>query len=181
MPAKGDKKQIKLNGQKVEAEYIGKGQFSTCYRIGNKVYSFTKNDPSKELINLFCDDNIHLPALHLFESYNDYTQVYDMPFYDKLTKDSEPAWSQYKTLKSLWEGIPTLWKAPQDWHKEKVQKFQDLVNASGLPESLKDAINQLCSNSYNYDRILFEFSLRNLATDEQDNLILLDVIFKAPK
>lgn len=180
MPAKGDKRQIKLNGQRVEAEYIGKGQFSTCYRIDDKVYSFTKNDPSKELVNLFCDNNIHLPALHLFESHDDYIQVYEMPFYNKLTKDSEPAWSQYKALKSLWEGIPVPWKAPQDWHKDKVQKFQNLVNASDLPSSLKDAIDQLCSNSYNYDRILFEFSPRNLGLDDQGNLVLLDVIFQAP-
>lgn len=97
MPAKGDKRIIKVNGQAIEAEFIGKGRFSTCYRVEDKVYSFTKNDAAKELINLFCNNNQHLPALNLLEDHG-HICVYEMPFYFKLTKDNETAWKQYRAL-----------------------------------------------------------------------------------
>jgi len=57
----------------IDSEYLSKGEFATCYKSGEWVYSFVKNgekesDYSKQAIAVFVDNkNPHIPNFERLE------------------------------------------------------------------------------------------------------------------
>lgn len=178
---RGDKRTIEIDGQKFEAEYLGKGMFSTCYRVENTVYSFTNNDPGKEILNLWVNDSPHTPKLERHDDKGD-KQVYSMPYYRTLNS-GDPAWEHYKKLKRLLDNSRKIefGKPLGLILQDNLTRFQDAIENSDLPKELKEAVCDIVSACFNYDKVNIEFAPRNLGVSENGNLILRDIIFKVPE
>lgn len=170
----------------IEAEFIGRGSFATCYRVDSMVYSYVnhgrvESDYSKEAISEFAsDDNIHIPQIKKLGDYETGLNsgiLYSMPFYEKLTASHVTAWKQYNTLKSAWNKNNVYGsKGNLSWYEWNVKLIESL--RGNISESIIEAlesINDACSN-YGLD-YRFEFPKQNLKVDSNGNLILLDVIF----
>ena len=119
-----------------------------------------------------------------------YAEVYKSPLYKAPLRkaDSAKAWALYKELKKAidyaWDKIP--WKdrgcydAPYQ-RQYVMDYFEDAKPPKGVTkqefEDFVEAINDLGNESGNYGELAFEASPRNLATDANGQLILLDVMY----
>jgi len=170
--------------ESIDAVFIGRGAFATCYRVDSIVYSFVNTsgrhvDLSKEAVAYFTDEeNIHIPKIEKLGDYDkgvkDYGIIFKMPYYEKLTASHKIAWNQYKTLKSAWYKANK--KDSESWFDFNCHIIESL--RGNISESIIDAlesINNACTN-YSLD-YKFEFPTANLKVDSSGNLILLDVIF----
>ena len=182
---RGDIKKITIMNQNraestLEAAYLGRGSFVTCYEHEGIVYSFIKEnnnrefDYSKEGIAEWADNNnIHVPDFNYMGTFDDGTKLYTSPLYGDLKASHKIAWSQYKQLKNAWESIPFTLERGYYKNNRIIDSLRDIVSGE-LIEAL-ETINDSCSNYGDY--YLFEFPKRNLKVDSDGNLILLDVIF----
>jgi len=169
-----------------DAEFLGRGSFATCYRIGNRVYSFVKNgdknnDYSKEAIAEFAS-GLHVPDIRSEgDSQDEKHKIYSMPFYSRLMKESPFAWQQAKKLQVIWKRIlsSSAWQGSKNtWGYEYNNKIIDAARIEGLPESIIESLESIGNACANYgDKYFFEFSNRNLKIDAQGNLIFLDIVF----
>lgn len=176
---KGQIKNIVINSEKIAAEFLGAGSFSTAYKYNEDVYIYTKvgnnnTDYSKMAIAEWADlDNQHMPQIEKIDSNDDNYYLYRMPFYYPLTAKSCKAWNEYKKLKSAWYNSSD--------NRFGYIRNQNIINEcynQNVDSSIIDALESINNACTNYDDCyFFEFSPRNLAIDESGNLILLDVIF----
>lgn len=163
-------KKIQLDGNWIEAEYIGKGLFSKAYRHGDRVILLTKNDYSKEAVSLFADTTLkHLPAIERHENFGVF-QVFSMPFYRPLTKRDYPeAYEQWMELRNT--PTPTIGLHNAYGWIEK--------NEGGMRESLQTALRELVYAYSNYDvedHLLLEFNKSNVSVNDVGDLVLRDCL-----
>lgn len=172
----------RYNDEKINltARFLGAGMFSKCFESNGIVYSFVKNgssesDYSKQAIALYADDtNPHIPQLTVNGDYNDGI-IYTSPLYNPLTSKNKKAWSQYKTIKQAFDsvGFSTL-----DSDYDYNCKILNALKHYNADESIIEAFASIMDSCSNYgDSYRFESPKRNMATDNDGNLILLDVIF----
>jgi hypothetical protein len=169
--------------ESVDAVYIGRGSFATCYRVGDSVISFVKvsdnfdrSDYSKEIISLIDSDNVHIPQIEKLGYSEDYNyMIFKCPFYSPLKADNVKAWRQYKKLKDAWESSFSLYcneSTNYDANERVINSLPDTMR------KVKDALHLINMSSSNYSlNYRLEFPKRNLKVDSFGNLILLDVIF----
>lgn len=170
---------------------IGKGMFSTAYvttdqRTGRSyVLSVSDDEHSsdKEIAAMAHDslpNNPHIPAVERFGSTG--TQhVWKMPFYKApLRKADDPrGWKDYAAIKKCLgvaerERMRSYRTLPRDTNQDTVE----CAARSGVRESVVEALDALAEMAGNYSEFYkFEFSPRNLATDDAGRLVLLDVLF----
>lgn len=167
---------------------IGKGMFATVYReTTGKQRVFSVVDAGvydKEIAAMAHENeprNPHLPRVTTFGILTDDRRVYEMPFYDvpfRVVNASPEARSAFTALRKCIGGIyPTsIYDRGYDIAGRKMECIEA---ASGrIPPKLADALRQLYDTSADYgDEYDFEFSPRNVATDDRGNLVLLDVLF----
>lgn len=168
------------NGKKTEVEYLGKGRFSTCYKTSDTVYTFTnEHDYSKEAISMWCDTEIkHIPKIE-YVGDSGLQRVYKMPLYKKLMAKNKKAWEQYKELQraenkkfEFIQSIPNFnWKIHG---LDIMHKMIDIIQNEEIKEALTEIRNGISNYGLSY---CFEFPKRNLVVDENDDIILLDVVF----
>src|SRR5579862_82599 len=96
---RGDPIQIKVRGQFLNATYLGKGLFTTAYRVGDIVYCYTNTDKMKEAIRE-CE-GVHIPQITLEDTdclfrRIQYDYVYSMPYYRNITSKDTEAWKILK-------------------------------------------------------------------------------------
>jgi hypothetical protein len=175
------------------ASQIGKGKFSTAYRVDNTdiVYILTKtqndtaNDNTKEIYTHI--ESIHVPYMstvdtEVYMPRIGFCNVYESRYYAPLTAASKIAWRDYNALKKAWNHIfdesrellhrnDMLYAICGNFiaYLEKNQIVSaELIRALELIESWSSAFGP---------NFLFEFSPRNLKVDSHGNLILLDIVF----
>lgn len=167
---------------------IGKGMFATVYRetIGKqRVFSVVDAGVyDKEIAAMAHENeprNPHLPRVTTFGILTDDRRVYEMPFYDvpfRVANASPEARSAFTALRKCIGGIyPT---SIDERGYETAGRKLECIEAAGarIPSKLVDAVRELHDASINYgDEYDFEFSPRNVATDDRGNLVLLDVLF----
>lgn len=192
------------SGATVMLEYLGAGMFHTCYKDqDNNVYSITKDrasidgaeDYSKEILShptLGVDPNPHIPPVQYVGDIGE-RRVYKMPLYQKLRASHKTAWAQLKQLQQAREDAWTAVTKEQNISRYSMSKacmrIEDigqmvntrvcqLMDAPGVPQELKDALEELRNAASNYGAsYVFEFSPRNCMVDAAGRLILLDVLF----
>ena len=175
---KGTVKTLRINGETLQAEYIGKGSFSRVYRVGDSVYIFLKLGPScentdysKEILKN-CAYSQHVPQIEYIDKTETHI-IYKMPFYNKLTVGSVA----YKQAKILYKAWVKTWYNPKEDNFTNNHKFVNSID-SLLPASIIEALREIIDESGNYGlQYRLEFPLRNTAEDSEGNLILLDVLF----
>jgi hypothetical protein len=162
----GKLRTIGLDGMLVNAEYLGKGLFSTAYRFGDTVILLTDGDSSKEAISLFADQSLkHMPQIKRHEDWKQY-QVFTMPYYRPLTKKEFP--KAYAT----WKLLPSLLSKG-----EHILAWID-NEENGLPVELAEAMRELanCFANYNWDTMFMEFNKANVSVDQNGELVLRDCL-----
>ena len=178
---------------------LGKGMFTVAYvttelptpRVFLEVRDDRSGDWSKAALSDIYDGddtNVHIPKVQRVGYTADKT-VYEMPLYNApLRKGNSPkAWEQYKVLKKCWDqGRQQLVQrlgyikasSPYNGHKIMDSVVECAERNPEMPDSLLDALREIKGTIQNYgSEYSFEFSPRNLATDDDGNLILLDTTY----
>jgi hypothetical protein len=182
---------------------LGAGAFATAYVTTEAsppvVYVFTPDDVyDKELLAMARDaepQNPHLPKVEKVGETRDQF-IYAMPLYRApLRKGDSPAgWKDYLVLKKCheesWEdarrtartrsGVMT----PDMTHRgyEINEATVACAERSGVGASTLDALRVLVDTASNYgSSFVFEFTPRNLASNESGNMVLLDPLFDQEK
>ena len=165
-------------GGTIEAEYLGRGQFTTAYVADDLVYLVVPDDCgdfSKDILES-CEPMPHLPTCEKFGMTETGT-VWREHLYAPLTRANKQAWADFKTLQKARD---------EAWAQAQGRNFsvhnghvvmQTTVDL--LPDGpLKNALDELRSAAANYgSSYCFEFAKRNLAVDKDGRLILLDCTF----
>lgn len=192
---RGDIREISADGKMFKAEYIGKGMFAKVYRAldgDRRVYAFVTGCYMKEAISDV--DHVHVPAIMRHNDVSIYseTQVFSMPFYNKLTAKDKDAWETYKELKDaceqakqeiIWPKIHSVRNVWSVYGMDAAQRTIDILREKGtVSTDILDALQIIWDNVSNYGQsCTFEFAPRNLAVDDEGNLILLDIAFDTEK
>lgn len=181
---RGQKVVKTIKGEKKELEYLGKGQFTTAYKNGKFVYLFTnksseKGDWAKEAISLFCRDHTHIPDIWHVEELDSGITIYKTNYYEPLMAKHKEAW---KLAKYLEEERWRLWMANfiqvRSRHRMWFEVMQEFIDTITVPESIKEALQELLYAGMNYDQsVAFEFNKKNLGVDEQGNLVFIDCLW----
>lgn len=152
---------------------IGKGTFTKAYQISETEVEIVSICPAKECYAMFSQGNIFAPKIEKVDYREDGFSVYSMPLYPKVTAPkkqlNEKAYTIYNTLRS----IATTYA--MDYYK-----FIEAVEASDLDEDTKESVCELCSDACNGidpQDMGFEISPRNITTDDNGNLIMLDCFY----
>jgi len=182
---------ITVNGERIRAEYLGKGHFSTGYRVGDLVYLFTKDDPLKEATTHM--SGVHVPIV----KYVDYTsnrngdeiEIYTMPYYENITAAHKTAWAIFRILTSLLRDSNTEIIQEQGWLKfnrkrDNYKVFARLVEKAEqdnrIPDSVVDSLDRMYSWAINYgESVGIEMGKRNIGVDNEGNIIFRDVLYDA--
>ena len=170
----------------IKVHQIGKGAFAVAYVEDNvpagrtpRVFIVVNDDVyDKELLAMAHDSepgNPHLPAVERFGYLPDKT-VFAMPLYRAPLRktDSPEGWRDYLMLKKCRDKVYGVRKSGYEINED----VYACAEAAGVLPKVLDALRVLIDTASNYGaEYVFEFSPRNLATDEAGNLILLDVLY----
>lgn len=182
---RGDVRTVKASGETQQASYLGKGMFCTAWRLVNEpqtVWCFCGEDTSKEIL-ASCDPLPHIPVVQRIDSMEDADYIFSMPFYHPLKSANKEAWAQYRALAVALEEADRQ-QAPQRmkraWYDGGYNTREYVAENAQVKEPVKAAIREIADQCCNYgDEYTFEFSPRNLAVDDNGELILLDIVFNA--
>jgi len=87
---------ITVDGQEYEAKYIGKGQYSKVFRVGDRVVYYTRGDCGKEVLAQFQYDRMtHLPELIRHQNITTVRgvwYVFSSPYYRNVTTKDRSAY-----------------------------------------------------------------------------------------
>lgn len=180
---------LTIDAATVTVERIGKGRFCTAYRdvASDTVYLFVAEDQgdySKEILK-YLRGTPYIPDLEYLWDYQT-RLVYRTKYYPRLTAASKLAWAQYKALAKCLEDARTecTQRRPahvawyQDGHHIMYRTVELLRERYPESEELTGTLDTLVSWASSYGAsYCFEFWPRNLGTDTNGGLILLDPIF----
>jgi len=170
----------------IKVRQIGKGAFSVALVEENvasgvrpRVFLLSSDDVyDKELLAMAHDvapANPHLPEVERF-GYTQDKAVFVMPLYKAPLRkaDSPEGWRDYAMLKKCRDKVYGMRKSGYEINED----VYACAEAAGVRPSVLDALRVLIDTAANYGaEYVFEFSPRNLATDEAGNLVLLDVLY----
>jgi hypothetical protein len=152
----------------VPVEKIGQGAFATVYRgRDGRVFAVVDDDVYDKEVYEYARDaarpNPHVPAVERFGFLADPPdkKVYVMPHYRAPLRkgDGAQAWADYRTLEKCWRG-------------------ERSTPAPGVTPSVVEALADLVDTASNYStEYALEIVPRNLATDAEERLVLLDVLY----
>lgn len=151
---------------------IGKGSFSTVYKVNDNKVLIKSNDYTKECMAQGWGFDSNLFPKVKFED----NGFYSMKFYPKCTAPkqqlNEKSYNRYLLLKGLFSNsyIRNKYDGLDYWYKT----FKAIKNDNTLKNALISALEGL--SNYGSD-IGFEISPRNVSFTEKGNLILLDCFY----
>lgn len=151
---------------------IGKGSFTKCYQVSETEVEIVSICPAKECYAMFSQGNVFAPKIDKADYREDGFSVYAMPLYPKVTAPkkqlNEQAYNIYQTLRAIAQ------------QRNDYYEFVKSVEGSALKEDVKELIIELCSDACNGidpQDMGFEISPRNITTDSNGNLIMLDCFY----
>ena len=186
---------LRLPGQApIKVKKLGAGAFATAYVTTEVtppvVYVFTPEDVyDKELLAMARDaepGNPHLPKVEKVGETRDQF-IYAMPLYRAPLRkaDSASGWQDYAILRHCREDAYEHWDARGRTGKRGYRINEETVacaERAGVSPSTLEALRILVDTAANYsDDYVFEFSPRNLATDDAGTLVLLDPLYDREK
>lgn len=152
---------------------IGRGLFSKAYQISDDMVELVSICMAKEAIAMFAQGNRFAPIIERVDFTDKGESVYHMPLYPKVTAPkkqlNQKAYDLYKTLREF-SGCGDM----------TYYRFVDLVEGSGLDAETQEDIISLAgdvANGIDPMKLGFEISPRNITTNQDGDLILLDTFF----
>lgn len=179
---------IEVDGKQYQAKYIGKGQYSKVYRVGDRVVYYTRGDCGKEVLAQFQYDRMaHLPELIRHENVTvrpgSIWYVFSSPFYrDVTTKDR----SAYKMMKEIVRVVSTLHSILYCKKYRDIELMQEIVThieTQGhqygiLPRSVVKALQEIVDVASNCgNKVGFDLHKKNFGVNEYGTLIFRDPIY----
>lgn len=178
----------------IPLEKIDKGMFATVYRetMGKqRVFSIVDEGiHDKEIAAMVHEGdprNPHLPRVERFGMLTDDRSIFTMPFYTAPYRVANANPASRAAFTALRKCIGSIYpeidartgRLAERGYEIAARKLACIEEAGAkIPPKLVDAVRELHEMSANYDdQYDFEFSPRNVATDDQGNLVLLDVLF----
>lgn len=171
------------HGASRTVQRLGAGTWCTAYRdMGDptRVYLSIKEDPSKEILRMAAGP--HVPQLEQIGYLGD-NVLWRTTFYHRLTAKHRTAWKQFRLLQRA-AADPEILAirnrpgfARNSWGHDTMQAIAAYVDRAG-EKQLGEALARIADAACNYGlTYVFEFAVRNLAVDTDENLILLDPVF----
>lgn len=156
---------------------IGQGSFTKAYLNADGTVKIISKCPAKECYALFSQGRPFAPEIETVELLidDDGNSEYRMPFYEKMKAPkrqlNERSYIVYKELRSIFNNSVML----------NYYRFVDKVDHSSiLNEDEKESIIMLAGdvgNAIDPNDMRFEISPRNVTSDKDGNLILVDCFF----
>jgi hypothetical protein len=170
----------------IKMHQIGKGSFSVAMvedevpaALAPRVFLFSADDVyDKELLAMAHEvdpSNPHLPKVERF-GYTQDKAIFVMPLYKAPFRktDSPVGWRDYALLKKCRDKVYGVRKSGYEVNED----VYACAEAAGVRPPVLEALRILVDTAANYGSdYVFEFSPRNLATDDAGNLVLLDVLY----
>lgn len=180
-----------VGDKKLPVKALGRGMFAQAWLAddGNVYLDVATGAYEKEILAEITDEtrSKHLPRTTRV-GWTGRGYLYRMPRYaaplkayvDTPKGETTEPWRQYRVLERCWKiAYRRHFRSIYDGYAVK-QAVVECARDEKLPKALVRALQLLASQSDNYgSSYTFEFSPRNLATDRNGNLILLDVLFDA--
>jgi hypothetical protein len=179
----------------IRVKQIGKGSFTTAYVTTEaptpRVFLVASDEVvDKEILASAHDaapTNPHLPRVEKFGYTTGDQTIYVMPLYRAPLRkaDSPEGWRDFSILKKCREqawsevsksarGLGAMTHRGYDVNEATLA----CAEASGVRPAVLEALRALVDTASNYGASqVFEFAARNLATDADGNLVLLDPLF----
>lgn len=152
--------------------FLGKGFFSAVFKESPSTVLVVSDDPAKECLALgWMPDSSLLPTIERLEYGIEGLSLYRMPLYNTFRAPkrhlNKKGYSQYSDFLSL------------RWKIASCQKNWDLISIlEEIPTDNAYLLSQCIDSMSSYtDQCGFEISPRNIASDKDGNLILLDCFF----
>jgi len=152
---------------------IGKGSFTKAYQIAQDKVEVLSICPAKECYALFSQGNPLAPVIERIDYLENGNSVYHMPLYPKVTAPKK------QLNKEAYKVYIELRKVSSHWNIN-YNSFYEKIGESSIDEEAKEDILSLVSdvcNSIDCDDMGFEISPRNISTNDNGDLIMLDCFF----
>jgi len=178
---KGSSKIIEVDGKQYHAKYIGKGQYSKVFRVGDRVVYYTRGDCGKEVLAQFQYDRMaHLPELIRHENITTVRgtwYVFSSPYYRNVRVSDRSAW---KIMNKVIQWYRIFHRG--DNRFEGIQLMQDIVvrfgNESDVPRSVVKALQEIVDVASNCGYgVGFDLKKNNFGVNEYGTLIFRDPIY----
>lgn len=164
---------------------IGKGAFATVYQnlsSPDRVLAFVSEGAyEKEILrdaHRSLPGNPHIPAVEHFGTLVDGRSVYEMPFYTAPYRKENAKPADHKAFNTIRKCVSSVYGKSKESRYELTGRKLACVEEAGIPASIFEALTELRDASANYgDTFDMEFSPRNVATDKDGNIVLLDLLF----
>jgi hypothetical protein len=173
---------ITVDGQQYQAKYIGKGQYSKVYRVGDRVVYYTRGDCGKEVLAQFQYDRMaHLPEIIRHENITIHPghpwYVFSSPYYRDVTSRDTSA---YKIMNKVIEWYRVFHRG--DNRFEGIELMQDIVirfaKESDVPRSVVKALQEIVDVASNCGYgVRFDLHKKNFGVNEYGTLIFRDPIY----
>lgn len=174
--------EIEVDGKYYKAKYIGRGQFSKVFRVGDRVVYYTRGDCGKEVLAQFQYDRMmHLPEIIRHENITVRPgvmwYVFSSPYYRNVTLKDKSAWMIRKKLMSLYREYRAI-----DRNLEGYDGMRGLISFirhdSHIPNSIIKAMEEIMYVALNCgDRVGFDLVKSNFGVNEYGVLIFRDPIY----
>lgn len=176
-----------VDGYEFPAKYIGKGQYSKVYQVGNRVVYYTRGDCAKEVLAMFQYDRIaHLPEMIRHDNVRTNRSmwyVFSSPYYRNITKKDRSA---YELRRNIIEAFNAFRQKIQR-HEYRTYGFigmEDFVKylkvyRPDIPKSVVRALQEIVDIASNCSQedMGFDFHPLNFGVNEYGTLIFRDPFY----
>ena len=183
-PGKRKSGEIEVDGKLYQAKYIGKGQYSKVFRVGDRVVYYTRGDCSKEVLSMFQYDRMmHLPEIIRHENITTTRgiwYVFSSPYYRNVTKkDGSACILMNKLIKYVKRFYREEWEGSD---LRNVYFMQAIVHAlkdiGEFPYSIIQAMFAIVDVASNCgEGVGFDLHRKNFGVNEYGTLIFRDPIY----
>lgn len=172
---------ITVDGQEYEAKYIGKGQYSKVFRVGDRVVYYTRGDCGKEVLAAYQYDRMtHLPELIRHENITTVRgiwYVFSSPYYRNVTTKDRSA---YELMKRIIKWFKVAYRRFHAYEGNVVMQgiVMYLERESDLPKSVIRALQEIVDIASNCgNNVGFDLHKKNFGVNEYGTLIFRDPIY----
>jgi hypothetical protein len=179
---RASKSVITVDGRQYQAKYIGKGQYSRVFRVGDRVIYYTRGDCGKEVLAQFQYHRMaHIPEIirhdNLSDSYGEPWYVFSSPYYRNVKSSDTSAWKLMNRVIQLGKIFYR-----EDNAYEGIQLMQRIVFRfeveSDISRSIVKALQEIVNVASNCgDHIGFDLHKKNFGVNEYGTLIFRDPIY----
>lgn len=177
--------EVTVDGVRYAAKYIGKGQYSRVFRVGDRVIYYTKGDCSKEVLAMYMYDKMtHLPDLVRHENITMTSgmtwYVFSAPYYRNVTTKDRSAWELMKKILRMYTGAFHIAYSVEGYRGyELMARIVNIMRSHKvLPNSVINALQEILEISGNCGAgVAFDLHNKNFGVNEYGTLIFRDPVY----